>query len=109
MIAAYEIGPAIAKPRDEDLAIAMQGADGRSAHAPAFRLSSPGFNDRAVGARERVRDGFAGRFVGIQAVIEDFRIDNMPARIAKVGDLWKGLLAARGRFRLEKVFHGAEH
>ena len=35
--------------------------------------------------------------------IEDFRIDNMPARIRKLGDLWKPLLAARGRFRLERV------
>ena len=36
--------------------------------------------------------------------IEDFRIDNLPDRVAKVGDLFKPLLAARGRFRLEKVF-----
>src|SRR3954468_6076130 len=35
--------------------------------------------------------------------IEDFRIDNVPARAAKVGDLWKPLLAAKGRFRLEKL------
>ena len=35
--------------------------------------------------------------------IEDFRIDNVPARIRKVGDLWKPLLAARGRFKLESV------
>jgi len=34
--------------------------------------------------------------------IEDFRIDNARARIAKVGDLWKPLLAARGRFKLER-------
>jgi bifunctional non-homologous end joining protein LigD len=33
--------------------------------------------------------------------IEDFRIDNVPARIRKVGDLWKSLLAKRGRFKLE--------
>jgi bifunctional non-homologous end joining protein LigD len=32
--------------------------------------------------------------------IEDFRIDNVPARIARVGDLWKPMLAARGRCRL---------
>ena len=37
---------------------------------------------------------------GIQIV--DFRIDNAPARVAKLGDLWKPLLAARGRFRLER-------
>jgi bifunctional non-homologous end joining protein LigD len=33
--------------------------------------------------------------------IEDFRIDNVPARVGKLGDLWKPLLAKRGRFRLE--------
>ncbi len=35
--------------------------------------------------------------------IEDFRIDNVPARVKTLGDLWKPLLAARGRFKLEKV------
>jgi bifunctional non-homologous end joining protein LigD len=35
--------------------------------------------------------------------IEDFRLENMPARVHEVGDLWKPLLAARGRFRLEEV------
>jgi bifunctional non-homologous end joining protein LigD len=34
--------------------------------------------------------------------IEDFRIDNVPARVATKGDLWKPLLEAEGRFRLEK-------
>jgi len=27
----------------------------------------------------------------------------VPARVRKLGDLWKPLLAARGRFRLERV------
>lgn len=35
--------------------------------------------------------------------IEDFQIGDMPARLAAVGDLWKPLLAARGRIRLEGV------
>ena len=35
--------------------------------------------------------------------IGDFRIDNVPARVRKIGDLWKPLLAARGRFKLEKI------
>jgi bifunctional non-homologous end joining protein LigD len=35
--------------------------------------------------------------------IDDFRIDNVPARVKKLGDLWKPLLAARGRFKLESV------
>ena len=35
--------------------------------------------------------------------IEDFRIDNMAERIREVGDLWKPVLAAKGRFRLESL------
>lgn len=33
--------------------------------------------------------------------IDDFRIDNVPARLQKVGDLWKPLLEKKGRFKLE--------
>ncbi len=36
--------------------------------------------------------------------IEDFRLDNVRARIAARGDLWKPLLAARGRTDLAKAF-----
>jgi bifunctional non-homologous end joining protein LigD len=32
--------------------------------------------------------------------IEDFTVRNVPARVAKLGDLWKPLLASRGRFDL---------
>ncbi len=32
--------------------------------------------------------------------LEDFRIDNVPARVRRRGDLWAPLLAARGRFDL---------
>jgi bifunctional non-homologous end joining protein LigD len=32
--------------------------------------------------------------------IEDFTVKNVPARVAKIGDLWKPLLARRGRFNL---------
>jgi bifunctional non-homologous end joining protein LigD len=34
--------------------------------------------------------------------IEDFTVKNVPARVAKVGDLWKPLLGARGRFNLSQ-------
>jgi bifunctional non-homologous end joining protein LigD len=34
--------------------------------------------------------------------IEDFTIWNIPARVAKLGDLWAPLLEKRGRFSLEK-------
>ncbi len=34
--------------------------------------------------------------------IEDFRMDNVPARVQKLGDLWMPLLEKKGRFNLEK-------
>src|SRR5215471_3317958 len=34
--------------------------------------------------------------------IDDFTVENVPARIRKVGDLWKPLLAKRGRVDLQK-------
>jgi bifunctional non-homologous end joining protein LigD len=36
------------------------------------------------------------------ARIEDFTVTNVPARVRKVGDLWKPLLMAKGRFDLKK-------
>jgi bifunctional non-homologous end joining protein LigD len=36
--------------------------------------------------------------------IEDFRLDNARQRFAKVGDLWKPLLQARGRVNLSRFF-----
>jgi bifunctional non-homologous end joining protein LigD len=33
--------------------------------------------------------------------VEDFRMDNIPARLKKLGDLWKPLLEKKGRFPLE--------
>jgi bifunctional non-homologous end joining protein LigD len=38
--------------------------------------------------------------------IEDFRLDNVPARLAKVGDLWKPLLQKRGRVDLGRLLRG---
>jgi bifunctional non-homologous end joining protein LigD len=35
--------------------------------------------------------------------IEDFRLDNVPARVRELGDLWKPLLQSRGRFKLETL------
>jgi bifunctional non-homologous end joining protein LigD len=34
--------------------------------------------------------------------IEDFRIDNVVARVRRLGDLWAPLLSKKGRFRLEE-------
>ena len=38
--------------------------------------------------------------------IDDFRIDNAPARIAARGDLWAPLCAPAGRFPLHTVLGG---
>ncbi len=35
--------------------------------------------------------------------IDDFRMDNVPERVRKLGDLWKPLLGSRGRFQLEQL------
>ncbi len=35
--------------------------------------------------------------------IEDFRLDNVPCRVQRIGDLWRPLLRQRGRFNLEKL------
>lgn len=35
--------------------------------------------------------------------IADFRLDNAPARVADVGDLWSPLAASRGRFSLDRL------
>ena len=35
--------------------------------------------------------------------IEDFRMDNLPERVRRLGDLWKPLLLKSGRFRLERL------
>src|SRR5438105_2088193 len=40
---------------------------------------------------------------------EDFRIDNVPSRIAKVGDLWAPLNARRGRVDLTRFIGAARH
>jgi bifunctional non-homologous end joining protein LigD len=43
---------------------------------------------------EEVSEGFE---------IGDFTMDNVPARVRKLGDLWAPLLAPRGRFALAKL------
>jgi len=40
--------------------------------------------------------------IGKGVRIEDFTVMNVPARVAKLGDLWKPLLGARGRFDLSQ-------
>jgi bifunctional non-homologous end joining protein LigD len=42
------------------------------------------------------------------ATIDDFRIDNVPARLAALGDLWAPMCARRGRFDLARVLDALE-
>jgi len=35
--------------------------------------------------------------------VDEFRMDNVPARVRRLGDLWQPLVSARGRFSLEEV------
>ena len=35
--------------------------------------------------------------------IADFRLDNLPSRVRRRGDLWKSRLSAPGRFKLEQL------
>jgi bifunctional non-homologous end joining protein LigD len=41
--------------------------------------------------------------VAAGVTIEDFRMDNVPARVARLGDLWAPLTTARGRFDLHRL------
>jgi bifunctional non-homologous end joining protein LigD len=41
--------------------------------------------------------------------IADFRVDNVPARLAKKGDLWEPLLEEKGRVALHELFALTEH
>src|SRR5207249_6479261 len=36
--------------------------------------------------------------------LDDFRLDNVRERVARLGDLWKPMLAKRARVKLEKFF-----
>ena len=39
--------------------------------------------------------------------IEDFRLQNVPARVRKLGDAWAPVAASRGRYRLERLLEMA--
>ncbi len=47
------------------------------------------------------------REVELGVRIEDFTVANVPARVGTVGDLWKPLLAAKGRFDLKQYLDAA--
>ena len=42
------------------------------------------------------------------AELEDFRVDNVRERLEEVGDMWKPILASKGRTNLSKFFGNTE-
>ncbi len=79
------------RPRARVLVDYNQNAWGRtlaSVYSPRPRLRAP---VSAPVSWEEIENGIE---------IEDFRMDNMPERIAKLGDLWKPVAAKRPRFAL---------
>jgi bifunctional non-homologous end joining protein LigD len=82
------------RPRGRVLVDYNQNAWGRTlASVYSVRPSPRAAVSTPVTWRE-IEDGIA---------IHDFRIDNVPDRVRTLGDLWKPLLAARGRFKLEAL------
>jgi bifunctional non-homologous end joining protein LigD len=83
-----------ARPKGRVLVDYNQNAWGRTLASIYSPRPTPGATVSTPVAWKEIERGVA---------IEDFHIGNMPARVKKLGDLWKPLLAPRGRFRLEKV------
>ncbi len=82
-----------ARPADRVLVDYNQNAWGRTLASVYSVRPTPRATVSAPVTWQEVRDGIT---------IEDLRLDNVRERIARVGDLWAPLAAARGRFRLEK-------
>ena len=82
------------RPRGRVLVDYNQNAWGRTL-ASVYSVRPKEFAGVSTPVRwEEVERGFG---------IEDFRLENVPARLRKLGDLWKPLLSSRGRFRLEEL------
>jgi bifunctional non-homologous end joining protein LigD len=82
------------RPRGRVLVDYNQNAWGRTLASVYSPRPQPGATVSTPVTWDEVERGVA---------IEDFRIDNVPARVRQLGDIWKPLLAKRGRFSLEKM------
>jgi bifunctional non-homologous end joining protein LigD len=83
-----------ARPKGRVLVDYNQNAWGRTLASIYSPRPTPGATVSTPVAWKEIERGVA---------IEDFHIGNVPARVKKLGDLWKPLIAASGRFRLERV------
>ena len=91
MTAEYRIAN---RPRDRILVDYNQNAWGRTLASIYSVRPKPRASVSAPVTWEEVARGIK---------IEHFRLDNVPARLAGKGDLWKPLLQSRGRFKLETI------
>ena len=83
-----------ARPKGRVLVDYNQNAWGRTLASIYSPRPTPGATVSTPVTWEEIEAGVA---------IEDFDVGNVPARVKALGDLWKPLLAARGRFRLERL------
>jgi bifunctional non-homologous end joining protein LigD len=91
LTAEYRIGD---RPKGRVLVDYNQNAWGRTLASIYSPRPKPGASVSTPLAWKEVEKGVR---------MDDFRIDTVPARLKKVGDLWKPLLAKTGRFKLERV------
>lgn len=82
------------RPKGRVLVDYNQNAWGRTLASVYSVRPKPGAPVSAPVSWDEVRAGIE---------IEDFRLANMPARVAKLGDLWAPLLEPEGRFDLAKL------
>lgn len=82
------------RPRGRVLVDYNQNAWGRTLASVYSVRPRPGATVSAPVTWEEVEQGVE---------LTDFRIDTVPARVGKLGDLWKPLLAARGRCSLDDL------
>ncbi len=82
------------RPRGRVLVDYNQNAWGRTLASVYSPRPKPGAPVSTPVTWDEVEGGIA---------IGDFRIGNVPARVRDIGDLWKPLLAGRGRFPLARV------
>jgi bifunctional non-homologous end joining protein LigD len=81
------------RPRDRVLVDYNQNAWGRTLASVYSVRPTPRASVSTPVTWDEIEHGVA---------IDDFRLDNVPARVRRRGDLWAPLLATRGRFDLAR-------
>jgi bifunctional non-homologous end joining protein LigD len=82
------------RPKDHVLVDYNQNAWGRTLASVYSARPKPGAPVSTPVTWEEIEQGIE---------IEDFTIQNVPARVARMGDLWRPVVEPRGRFKLEPL------